>query len=227
VTGDIHVRGEIETKIPPNLAKKRDTAEEKKETREKRRFVVEVLTLIFVIIYAGITFFQWRDLRRNFEINERALMKATVQIPPAFTDPLTAAIRFTNVGKSVAERAYSEVLFEVIPRDERPDFGKGKPATTNDMTPTFPEDYHDETVMLHTSDGITAQPMTPTELDSLRNGTAYVAVYGAVIYTDQFGTHWTKFCSSAMYRPGTYTTHWCTAYNHLGEGATVSIKPDD
>ena len=53
ITGSIHVAREIETKLPPDLEKKRNAAEEKKEARDKKRFVVEWVTLVFVIVYAG------------------------------------------------------------------------------------------------------------------------------------------------------------------------------
>jgi hypothetical protein len=94
------------------------------------------------------------------------------------------------------------------------------------MTPIFPGDPKDQPIVLH-RDGLTPQPMKPEELDALKRGAAYIAIYGAVIYRDQFGSHWTRFCSFGSYQPGFYTTHWCTAFNHLGEGHTVSLRPEN
>jgi hypothetical protein len=58
VSGNIHVRGEIETHVPDDVKKKREAAEEKKEARDKFRLCVEITGLIIVIIYAGLTCWQ-------------------------------------------------------------------------------------------------------------------------------------------------------------------------
>jgi hypothetical protein len=59
ITGSVNIRGEIEAKVPADLEKKHDAAETEKNSRDKIRLVVEVLTLVGVIIYAFIAFLQW------------------------------------------------------------------------------------------------------------------------------------------------------------------------
>lgn len=119
VSGSIEVRGVVETKIPPNLEKKHDAADEKNETREKRRFVVEVLTLLFVVIYAFVTYLQWRDLRHNFKEEQRPyLAMAANQVPQATIGPtkfgaaFTAQIPLMNFGKSPAVHVFR--AFEIM-----------------------------------------------------------------------------------------------------------------
>src|SRR5262249_16396992 len=58
VDGNIVIRGEIESRLPPDLQKKKDSSEGESNTRDKNRFTVEILTLFAVIIYAGLTFWQ-------------------------------------------------------------------------------------------------------------------------------------------------------------------------
>jgi hypothetical protein len=58
VSGDIHVRGEVEVKVPIEVSKKKDAADKKKESRDNLRLVVEICGLAVVIIYAGLTGYQ-------------------------------------------------------------------------------------------------------------------------------------------------------------------------
>jgi len=50
IDGAINVRGEVEAKFPPDLVKKYDSGQEKSGTREDKKLIVEVLTLIVVAI---------------------------------------------------------------------------------------------------------------------------------------------------------------------------------
>jgi hypothetical protein len=58
ISGDIHVRGEVETKFPPDLAKQRKTDRKEDKADAKKRYVVELLTLAAVVIYAGVAGWQ-------------------------------------------------------------------------------------------------------------------------------------------------------------------------
>jgi hypothetical protein len=190
---------------------------------------LELVAWLAGVAIAFITYLQWRDLRHNFEVNERALIKATVKIPSTLTDQLTPNVEYRNVGKSVAERLYSRAFVEIVPRDQRPIFEKEKMFHSNDIGPIFPGEYvSDElTERERASVDPNAKPLTPSELESLKNGGAYVVVYGAVIYRDQFGMHWTRFCQSRVFKSGVYSVDWCVAYNRLAEGKVASLKPDD
>jgi hypothetical protein len=71
VDGSIHVRGEIETKRPPDLAKEHATERKEDTTQERKKYVVEAVTLIFVIIVAGLTGYQACLSREQIQISER------------------------------------------------------------------------------------------------------------------------------------------------------------
>jgi hypothetical protein len=78
IDGSIHVRGTIEADLPPDVRKKQDAANEKQDAREAKRYVVEIVTLIAVIVYAGLTAWQaflTRQLvitaNKTFELSNR------------------------------------------------------------------------------------------------------------------------------------------------------------
>ena len=58
ISGSINVRGEIETKRPPDLVKEHATERKEDAAHEKKKFVVECITLAVVAIYAGLTAWQ-------------------------------------------------------------------------------------------------------------------------------------------------------------------------
>src|ERR1051326_2932330 len=55
IDGSITVHGQLETHLPPDLQQKQDTRDEEHDRREQKKFRVEVLTLLFVILGAGLT----------------------------------------------------------------------------------------------------------------------------------------------------------------------------
>jgi hypothetical protein len=55
INGDITVRGQLEVHAPPNLIQKEDTERDKDRTHTKKEFIVSLVTLGFVVFYAGLT----------------------------------------------------------------------------------------------------------------------------------------------------------------------------
>jgi hypothetical protein len=55
ISGNVHVTGEIETHIPPKLAKEREAAEVKKDSRDSKRLILEYATVGLIAIYAFVT----------------------------------------------------------------------------------------------------------------------------------------------------------------------------
>jgi hypothetical protein len=58
ISGDIYVLGEIEAKRPPDLTQEHNTERKEDKAHQNKKFVVEILTLITVAIYAGLTCWQ-------------------------------------------------------------------------------------------------------------------------------------------------------------------------
>jgi hypothetical protein len=90
IKSSICVRGVIEAKLPPDLENKRDAAEKKKESREKKRFVVEILTLISVIIYAGLTALMYCSTKQSADAATSAAKTAASQLELAERPWVTA-----------------------------------------------------------------------------------------------------------------------------------------
>jgi hypothetical protein len=241
IPGSIDVRGVIETKLPPNLQKERDAAEEKKEVRDKRRFVIEGLTLIFAIIYAVLTgwyaftnYYQWSDLRHNFAVEERSWIK--VEFPKRTDDTTfnpfdgTVKVDLRNLGKSVILKSQMDAWVEILDRNSPPSFSSGNhDALIAGMI--FPTDSVElQTKRYHPNGGVYAP--TDSEAKALAGGLAYVAVYGHVVYYDDFGVHWTRFCawftpidrSQPLPEPN-FSAATCTTFNSAGEGDQPGQEP--
>jgi hypothetical protein len=95
--------------VSPNLRprpKKSKNANEKwYETLNGWKIRLEIVTFIFAIGYAVITFMQWRDANKNFRAGQRAwLMMEKVSIPHPFNSSETTPIEFVvkNFGQSPA-----------------------------------------------------------------------------------------------------------------------------
>lgn len=58
ISGDVHVRGEVETKFPPSLIEDYKTSQKEDAAHKGKTFVVEVITMGAVIIYAGLALWQ-------------------------------------------------------------------------------------------------------------------------------------------------------------------------
>jgi len=137
ITGNIHVTGEIEAHVPPDLAKKRDAAEKKQEARDKLRFGVEVAGLVFVIIYAGLTLWMSYSAYRSakaamnqattsasqLEMSERPWISfVALKDSPLHFDQfgLTLKLKFDlrNTGLTPATHVFTDVEFIPITGDQ-------------------------------------------------------------------------------------------------------------
>jgi hypothetical protein len=60
ICGDVHVRGEVEveTKFPPKLVEEHGAANKEETAHRQKTFRVELTTMIAVIVYAGLAFWQ-------------------------------------------------------------------------------------------------------------------------------------------------------------------------
>jgi hypothetical protein len=190
--------------------------------------ILEGLGIIGVIWYAAVSHIQWRDLRHNFEIDQRSWVMAEISM--GITDPLPSVmLKATNVGKSPALKLLTVSMFEIVDRDKGPDL----PPVTHDHLATrqqiqllFPNKSVDTPVQfLRTAPNTGTPQFNTSELADLRSGRSYLAVFGTAFYEDQFGKHWTRFCVWKDYAVGpssleqpTFAARSCVAYNSVGDG---------
>lgn len=229
VKDNIHVTGEVETRLPPELAKKRETAKEKQEVRDKLRFGVEVAGLVFIIIYAGLTAWtasstqdQLKVSQRSFLVGERPwvsiVFPGNTSLTGAFI-PVTVGVR--NTGKTPAENVQGDVIFTVANEGEDitlGDFSVGHPhnriytgllfAGDAPILGTFPVSSYGASM-----------PQTIVPDDQLRqdlaSGRKYLIYYGKITYSDALGIqHWTQFCTGANVS-SVINVKRCVAYNQV------------
>jgi hypothetical protein len=105
---------------------------------ETIRKAIEVVAWLAVIGYAYITYQQWGDLRRHFEIDQRAWLKAEFNLPDRFPADGPMQIRIKNVGKSVALRAVVHAKYEFIDRGSPPPLVLRDNLTRSAFSSQFP-----------------------------------------------------------------------------------------
>jgi hypothetical protein len=112
-------------------------------TLEGWKIIAELIAIPFAIGYAVVTYFQWKDLRHNFEVDQRALVKIGFDIPNAI-DPVATlgALQVTalNTGKSPALRARIDASVEIVEYSTPPTFSFSKSHGVIDVGMLFPND---------------------------------------------------------------------------------------
>jgi len=179
---------------------------------------LEIIAIFAGVGYAFVTYFQWRDLHHNFEVDQRAWIK--VDYGPVTSTPVVPIrMKFTNVGKSPALRISIDVVVETVQSKMGPSFVPAQKHTEAISALLFPNDSPIDLLaeLFNDSNG-SARALTEAEVQSLVDGKSYLAIYGQVIYADQFGVHWTHFCSWKAYSTAKYEARSCIMWNAVGDG---------
>ena len=186
--------------------------------------VLTVLVGLAGIVYAFVTYWQWRDLGHNFSIDERAWIMPIYGYPKTLTPERTASatLMLKNVGKSPALRidviASGEIVDSKLPP---PLSGRHKGGTLRLSTMAFPQVELDPTEIFL---GATERKFTTEDLERLMSGRAYMVVFGIIQYADQFGDHWSRFCGWHSYRTeASYNARDCTLFNAVGDGRVIDL----
>ena len=170
--------------------------------------LLEVIAIPCAIGYAVVTYFQWRDIRHNFEADQRAWIRVQWMISD---DPASRVkMRVTNTGKTPAFATHTDAVFEIVNRNAVPSLSLSQNHTRNDSPPLFPGD----------DDGFEVYrpiELTTAERQDLIDGRSYLAIFGLVIYGDQFGGHWTRFCNWKGYTAGDFESRPCVLWNAVGD----------
>jgi hypothetical protein len=191
--------------------------------------VLEINAIPFGVAYAVVTYFQWRDLRHNFAVEERALIKVAIDpkqgdastSDPAFIERMhniQVPVHIQNIGKNPATKVRAITRVELLPRNESPDFSYASPGvgySTYDLNILFPTDTSPMPVTMYRIGGFEAV-LTEEERKSLLDGSYYLVYYGKLTYSDGFGEHWTLYCGwHGFNERGTYTSRPCSEYNAI------------
>lgn len=183
---------------------------------------LEALGILFAIGYAIVTYFEWKDLRHNFEVEQRAWIKAEVNMPATLDPKDVVVVVARNIGKSPALKFQGGVIFEVVDANRPPSFPPGRVQMRQSAgRMIFPSDSISfESGLTPTPPDMISQPLTPAEIRSLSSGDAYLVAFGTLVYQDQFGQHWTRFCSWKSFQigPRDFDSGECVNWNSVGDG---------
>ena len=189
-----------------------------------RRWVrwLQVLGIIAGIAYALVTYFQWRDLRKNFRDTERAWLK----IEPAWPTSPDGSVVLTvsNLGKSVAFRTQVNVWVEAVDQFSLPPLDEKGMHGGAEWGLIFPGDKQRLPAERNRPDGSGFWPFTESEKADVISGKMYVVAYGIATYNDAFGYHWTRYCSWKSYGNKDSAAEPCVAYEAVGDNYVPNPK---
>lgn len=176
---------------------------------------LEIAALVAGIGYAIVTYYQWRDLRDNFKVEQRAWIGVMgVGIEGLVSGTVTARfpLTITNTGKTPARFVeFRSNLGYVRHPNGKPEemigIGGGesekivgdfdparKPKNTNRAGTIQPGAQNQ---ILHTAIFSSGIGVTP---DEIMTGNKTVFLQGIIWYTDIFGgEHWTRYCFQFWY----------------------------
>ncbi len=223
--GDIHERGAIEAHPPESLIKQHN-AERKEDTtahiaereedrrRETHKLLLEVVTLLAVIVYAGITWWQGsltrqsvEGTRKQFQIDQRPWIKISTDMPIFMKVGEAPAVKvhMVDYGKTPAKSIHGDFVIEKVINGESPKLEypiQRMNISLGMMYPNTPEDA--QVVMMDESAGDKFVPkvFTKKELDDFMGSAIFFVMYAKVEYTDfAHVEHWTHYCTFILPPP--------------------------
>jgi len=185
---------------------------------------LELIGILVAVGYGVVTYLEWRDLRRNFQAEQRSWIKIKLTPTKWSQDtPVDLPLTLTNIGKSPITYLQADGVVEFVDANSSPSFKmKQQHANLWQMDILFPSDYSkfDEFIF----DPVTKQhnPPKPSEVDGFNTGKMYIATFGLIQYFDQFGMHWYRFCewisSDTISVPIQFQSAGCVSWNRTGDG---------
>jgi hypothetical protein len=207
--------------------------------------VLEIIAIPFAIIYAIITYFQWQDIRHNFQVDERAWIKSTTDkdingvyvngAPVPWTSDTPTfpiwTVTLTNIGKSVATDVHSDGILEIFGNLQTPSMNFPQAHSQSSSKVLYPQQ---DTQFHITLDQISSPlSLTKDEYDKLMDGDDYFVVFTETTYRDQFGQHWSRMCNfagafdksrSKSFVHG-FAAKPCSDWNAVGDGPPPGHTP--
>jgi hypothetical protein len=185
-------------------------------------FVVEVLGLFGLFVYAGLTYEMWQESHKNFILDQRAWINTT-DTPPELTTgrPVVSKIKFSNTGKTLARRVTFDFNTVILKASESPNLVIENTLHTIGFSPLIVPNNFGEFEVAKLSAPRQPEVLSEIQFDDLKYGRAYVAVFGQGIYYDTFDNkHWFRYCAWHAYHDAltVYPVRNCAAFNDTGDG---------
>jgi hypothetical protein len=235
ITEVVRIAGKIEANLPPDFVEKYHTSNEKDGTRESKRFIVEIITLVVVLVVAGFGAIQTRQAIRaakasetannlassNFRAGQRAWVGLDItdkSNPIVIGDvghDTIAVVHFKNYGNSPALHLLLHGAIRAIPA--HPDWGEVQRVIDNlDMS----KEGAQESTLFNgqvAPDFTRAKPpISFADAQEIELGRVRIIVGERITYDDIFGkSHETTIClqytpNHAEDVPSTERGHWAS-----------------
>lgn len=190
---------------------------------------IQTLGIAAAILYAAVSYEQWRDLRHNFEADQRSWIRILYAWPPSpIEQPFQMNASLTNAGKSAVTYLYAHGTLEVVDASDEPSFSIENYHSFDFVAPMFPADNTNFSISPYDQKTLSTRGFSSQELNDLHSGTKYLVVFGIVLYFDQFGPHWYRFCNWHSYGPvgSQVNAGDCSVWNLTGDGLNHMPYPD-
>ena len=206
--------------------------------RTKRYGVTDWLLAIFTFALVLVSIYQFTIMGGQLKVmrvDQRAWLKfeAYSDAPSGAErfntqittgQPITYPLRVENIGKTPAKHIVMKIFVDIIdcthdvPLDhvEGAKVGSPYPFGLIQAGIVFPNQDFKQPVVRPMKGG---GPLvaTDSEVRTITDGTAYLAIYGIITYDDVFSTpHWTKFCKWIATN-GNFRAEKCTNYNSVDD----------
>jgi hypothetical protein len=212
------------TQINSRCQKKGDSRSAYPKTAQPLNWI-NSLGVVGALAGALTTYLQCSDVRHNFQVEQRSWARIGFALPdqvPMPGQPAFVLSQIANAGKSPITDLWAQGTYEVVDADSPPSFSMHQPNNNLSRMSIFPGDSVSFSVFLLQHDPIAPRSLTALESDKLLSGRAYIVVFGIIIYSDEFGQHWTRFCAWKGYLNGVQVhSQPCTAWNRTGEGKPI------
>lgn len=227
-SSDVNVRGEIEVGRASNLAKEHETERREDTAHERKKFIVEILTLAAVVVYAGVTIWQaWltrtaiTDARENFVKDQAPYIWVTPQPPVMKLDePFRWDVHYSNYGRSPALNvrrcivstygpsgfSYLDTLAPPSMNSQACRDAQGtRVASVSVAPPGFPG-Y---------STALGTIPLKQSDIDAIAATEAGAILWGIVAYDDRSGHSYEAVFCSFRFKSGAISD--CPKYNYINQ----------
>jgi hypothetical protein len=197
----------------------RDDTPRWKACLELAAVIIEVIAVVFLVIYTTFAGLQWHEMHHALLVDQRAWVSF---VPPSNfpfeNSSVLASIQIANIGKTPAKKIAIDIIATVLKKGEEPsfDFSVGHPHSTVHIGVLFPNAPVPVTVQVVRYGPKTPEVILPSpELQQeIVNNESFIIFYGKIYYFDVFGvSHWTSFCAGSGSAMGDMKK--CVDYNDV------------
>jgi hypothetical protein len=197
----VYIEPGAQIDIVPELKKQHATERQEDKTSQDRQLRWTKIAAGLVLLYTFISGFQAYYTRRALEIDQRPWIAVNFGWPAKIENPqdIKGSIVVKTTGRTPAKRFASELRMEIVPRDRSPELILSDRLRSTSFSGILAPNEPDEITVAVTSGKEFVTP-TAEDVQALRDGKTYLAIYGRSEFTDMFGNnHWINFCSWQWY----------------------------